>query len=178
MKRSCGFTLTELMVTLAIAAILISFAAPSFSGIMKDSQLTVSLNDFISALNLARSDAIRRGDRVTLCKSSEPYVECSTNGGWEQGWIIFVDSNNFSVRDPDEDIIHVHGALEHGISITGNAPVKNYISYINTGVTRLKGGGFQAGSLQVCDGRGKARSIVLNSFGRPRTTRDSGDCVN
>lgn len=178
MKRSSGLTLTELVATLGIAAILASLAAPAFSAMLKDNRLTVALNDFVAALNLARSEAIKRGARVTLCKSAPPHEECAGDGGWEQGWIAFEDPNDSGARDSGEDIIRVHDPLEPGLDLSGNTPVAGYISYVNTGVTRLTGGGFQAGTLRLCDDRGKGRSIAINSLGRPRVSEDASGCAN
>ena len=67
-EYNSGFTLMELMVTIAIAAILVGIAIPSFTSIIVSNRLTTSANELVTALNLARSEAVKRGMRITFCK--------------------------------------------------------------------------------------------------------------
>lgn len=82
-----GFTLIELMVTVAILVIVIGVAAPGLSDVMLSSRLTSYANDFVASAQLARGEAIKRNTPVTLCASSDG-LACATTGGWEQGWIV------------------------------------------------------------------------------------------
>ena len=81
-----GFTLIEMMVTIAVAAMLLMIAVPSFRNASLSSQLRSAANDFIASSNFARSEAIKRGSAVTLCVSTDGST-CAA-GGWEQGWIV------------------------------------------------------------------------------------------
>ena len=100
MKRDYGFTLVELMVTLVIAAILLTAGVPSFTTLIKNNRLTTSTNELVGALTLARSEAVKRGLRVTVCKSADQ-ASCDTSGtGWQQGWIVFTDENNSGTYNP------------------------------------------------------------------------------
>ena len=92
MKNDAGFTLIELIVTVAIAAIVLAIAVPSFQETITSNRLTTFSNTFVASLNLARSEAIKQNRRVTLCSSTDG-LSCAT-GGYQQGWIIFIDSNN------------------------------------------------------------------------------------
>src|SRR5947209_2461821 len=87
-----GFTLVELLVVLAIAAILVGYGAPAFSGLLRSTRLTTATNDLFAGMLMARSEAVKRRSRVALCKSSDGQ-SCTAAGGWEQGWIVFHDSN-------------------------------------------------------------------------------------
>ena len=90
--RNNGFTLIELMVTLGVAAILLSVGIPGFNGLIRDNRLTTDYNQFVSALNTARSEAVKRGVGVTTCKRNTAGTDCNNAGNWEDGWIIFTDA--------------------------------------------------------------------------------------
>lgn len=169
-RRQRGFTLIELLVTLAVAAVLVSMAIPSFSQIIDSVKLTSATNVFVSNLQLARSEAIKRNSRVALCKSADG-LTCATGGGWEQGWIVFHDANNDGLRADSETVIRRELALSARVRLSGNQNVARYVSFAPTGATQLLGGGFQAGTLTVCHDSadaGEARQIILNAVGRPR----------
>ena len=172
MKRDYGFTLVELMVTLVIAAILLTAGVPSFNTLIKNNRLTTSNNELVSALNLARSEAIKRGLRVTVCKSSDQ-ASCDTSGtGWQQGWIVFTDTNdNADYDSATETLLRVHGPLPGQLSVSGNSNVANYISYVAAGQSRLTSGAFQAGTLSLCDDRtgNIGNNLVLSVTGRIHT---------
>lgn len=175
MKARAGFTLVELMVTVAIAAILLSLGVPSFQEYIRNSRLVSRTNDFIGALHLARSEAIKRGGRVTLCKSADG-ATCASSGGYEQGWIVFVDANNDATVSSSTAVIRAYEAIPPGagITLTGNSNVESYVSYTADGKTKLLSGGFQAGTLTVCMAPTKAKRIVMSSSGRART--EDGPC--
>lgn len=173
MRTLKGFTLIELMVTLAIAAIVLTVGVPGFMATIQNNRITTSLNDFVSDLNLARSEAIKRGSRVTLCKSDDGET-CTQDGDWSQGWILFSDPNdnaNFDEGAESETLLRVHQALrDDDASLTGNSNLRDYISYMGTGFAQRTTGGVQNGTLVLCDSRGfgeHARAIVLNRTGRP-----------
>lgn len=170
MRRQQGFTLFELIITLAIAAIVVGLAAPSFSSMVQDNRLSSQSLDFIAALNLARSEAIKRGSQVTLCKSDDG-LSCKNAGDWAQGWIVFLDNDASNSRDTADDstetILRVHPALAGGNRLTGNNPVQSFIAYTPRGNTST------IGTLALCDPRkddAKGRAIIINSTGRARVT--------
>lgn len=171
---SRGFTLVELLMVLCVAGILLTLAVPSFGRIISSSKLTAASNALLSSMYLARSEAIKRHGRVALCKTSDGNA-CAASGGWEQGWIVFSDTNSNGVRDSDEPIIERIQPLTT-IRVTGNSPVAKYVSYVATGSTRLIGGGLQAGTVTVCAEPGtsdEARQIIISSVGRPRIQKVS-----
>ena len=93
MTRQLGFTLIELMVTLTVAVILMTIAVPSFRDALIRNRLTTYTNDLVGAINYARAEAIKRGQSVTLCKSTTGSACTTTTGSqWENGWIAFVDA--------------------------------------------------------------------------------------
>ena len=166
-RRLRGFTLVELLMTLAVVAVLVTFAVPSFHSMLDSGKLTTASNALLSSIQLARSEAIRRGGRVVLCKSSDG-LACAERGGWEQGWMVFHDANNDGERDRSEPVIQRMQPLAASLRLTGNSTVAKDVSFLSTG------GGFQAGTLTVCNpSAGQARLIVLNAAGRPRIQKGS-----
>jgi type IV fimbrial biogenesis protein FimT len=172
--RQCGqgFTLVELMVALAIAAILMTVAVPSMQDAALNGKLRAQSNAFLASLHLARSEAIKRNGRVVLCKSSDG-VDCAVSGGWEQGWIVFSDNNNDANRagDTDEVIVERHEPLASGFLLRGGASVASYISFNPAGSTMSTSGALQFGSVTLCRSQpmsDQGKQIVLNAAGRAR----------
>ena len=83
-----GFTIIELMITVAIAAIVLAVAIPSFQAQIRNNQSIALGEDFASAINFARSEAVKRATRVSLC-ASDNGISCG--GAWTDGFIAFVD---------------------------------------------------------------------------------------
>jgi len=166
MPRLNGFTLIELMVTLVLVVVVMTLGVPSFQALIRNNRLATGVNEWVAAAQLTRSEAIKRGVRVTLCKSADG-ANCAADGGFEKGWIVFSDPNNNAKVDMGEELIRIFGAVAVGsdLSLTGNTPVANYVSYTADGVARLLSGAFQAGTLTVCM-KPKARQIVINNVGR------------
>ena len=165
-----GFTTVELLVTLAVVGVTLAIGLPSMASWAARARLSSLSEDLLVHLHLARSESIKRGGAVVLCKSADGET-CTSAGTWSQGWIIFHDADNNGVRGPREAIVQRMGALPEGWRLAGNSAVSRYISYQPSGSTRLASGGFQAGTLTLCQlsaGPVTARQIVLNAAGRPR----------
>ncbi|THF62776.1 GspH/FimT family pseudopilin [Pseudothauera rhizosphaerae] len=168
MRRAgpAGFSLIELLVALAVLAVIAAIGVPSWQGLMRDTRLTSTSNEIFTALFHARSEAIRRGRRATLCTSADGEW-CATGVDWHAGWMLFEDGNDNGRRDAGETIVAVSGARSGRLRITGNDPVRNYVSYVPTGMTRTTSGALQMGRFTICHG-GRGRQIVISASGRPR----------
>jgi type IV fimbrial biogenesis protein FimT len=169
-----------MLITVAVAAVLMGIGIPSMKSIIDSMRLTSVSNDFLSHLVLARSEAIKRNSRVVLCKSADG-ASCASAGGWEQGWIVFHDVNDNGVLDAGEAVIARQQVLAGGLRVTGNQTVAQYVSFAPSGATKLVGGGFQAGTVTLCRHsafRNEARQIVLNAVGRPRVQKVEVDQCN
>lgn len=154
MKRISGFTLVELMIVLAIAAILLTLAAPSFRDLVLNNRLSVQTNRFVSAVNISRSEAIKRGVEITLA---------SKNGNdWSDGWEVQLSS--------DSSVLYDGEALDASSTFTGS------VSSIDFSPNGRK---TSTGSLNfgMCDDRSgeTGRTITIEFSGRPSVT-DKTDC--
>lgn len=173
MEKNSGFTLIELVITITIGAILVALAVPNFTTLIRNNRLATQTNEFITALNVARSEAVKRGVRVTVCASAGG-AAC-TGGPWDQGWVVFTDPNNNATVNAAVNILRVHAALDGGNTLVGNQNVVNYVSYIPSGVTQQTGGALQLGTITLCSpDLNSARTITINSVGRP--SRDEAAC--
>lgn len=85
MKRSAGFTLVELMVAIALLAVLLGIGVPSFRTLREGNSITTVTNDLVAALQFARSEAIRTGTNMTVCSSND---QTTCSGGWVNGWVV------------------------------------------------------------------------------------------
>lgn len=172
-----GVTLVELAVVLTIMAIVLGWAVPAMAQWVHNIRASALAGAFLSDLQLARSEAIRRGAPAVLCARAGPV--CG-EGGWESGWLLFADTNDNARLDPGEETIREAPAAPHGWRFRGNSPVARYVAYHPLGQTKMVNGAFQAGTLTLCPGSaggGVAYKIVINSHGRPRLERGpSGSC--
>lgn len=117
-----GFTLVELMVTLAVLAILLAAAVPSFNALLRNNRLATQSNAFVAAVHLARAEAVKRGVAVSLCPSANQ-SSCTDSDSWTGGWIVFQDgaaAGTPSTAGAGAEIIRVWYALDGGSSFSGN----------------------------------------------------------
>ena len=119
MRNSRGFTLVEMLVVVTIAAILTTLAAPSFTRLIKSTTISSNVNTFMADLRFARSEAIRLGGAVVMCRSDAPELTNPTCGsgsgpggnGWVSGWIIFQDLNNNGAKIAAEPLLRVQAPI-------------------------------------------------------------------
>lgn len=149
--------------TIAIAAIVLAIGVPSYQSMIQNGRKNAAINDMRTALALARSNAITHRERITVCKSPDN-ANCTEDGNWSQGWIVFHDPNNPGTRDNDEEIIRVHDALKGG-NFIGNSRVADRISFTPKGMADGT-----LGTLTYNDPRGAefAGSLVISFGGQVR----------
>lgn len=157
-----GFTLLELMVALTVAAILLTVAVPAFNNIIQSNAVTVARNSLIGALSFTRSEAVKQGRDVILCKSADG-LSCSTTGDWSQGWIVYARESGSTVISID-NLLRVQTALDQPITITGNSHVANDIEYDAMGFAYGENGTL---TIKRADGS-EAVAIIISNVGRVR----------
>ncbi|MGM3275676.1 GspH/FimT family pseudopilin [Ralstonia sp. 24A2] len=101
-RRSRGVTMVEIIITLAIVAILAVIAVPSFTGTIQRARTQSEANSLVNDLQFARSEAIKRGLPVSLCASSDG-ATCTNANAWDRGWIVFNDDNGSGAIDTSTD---------------------------------------------------------------------------
>ena len=172
MKSSAGFTLIELMVTVAIAAILMMVAVPNLSAYRRNAELTSASNTFMASLNTARGEAMKRGMNAMV-------VPTSNGADWNAGWVVFVDTNRSQTYNESTDtVVSSQVALPAGINVTGVNSATGaapYVMFDASGYSRLKSGGFGALTLTIARTEGstadqleQTRRIIIASTGRVR----------
>jgi type IV fimbrial biogenesis protein FimT len=186
MKLNRGVTLIELMVTVAIAAIVATVAVPSLRDFLRKNQLSGTTMEFIGALNYARSEAVRRGLSVAVCKNLEPTnskfgkrcnaTTCASSTGsdcWDRGWIILVNSDSSylaGTKDIDEaDRLRVQSPLKSGYAMRASI---NNVAYSRSGMTT------NTATFAVCEGastpraKNQAQAVVVTATS-PRIASDT-----
>lgn len=163
-----GLTLPELLIGLAVISTLAVGTTEYLPRFIQRNRMAAEVNRFLTALHLARSEAILHGARVVLCPSSNG-TDCGSGTEWINGWLLFASDDR--EHDSDEILLQAGNPLEAGIRMT----TSNHRKRI---VFRQQGssGGSNA-SFTFCDSRGLAepRVICLSNAGRPRLTRTRCD---
>lgn len=174
-RRSPGFTLLDLLVSLAIGALLLGLGVPGYRAWIADMELRDRVEALVEAMSYARAEAIKRGQRVNLCPTRDG-AHCATDGRWEAGWLLFADANHDGDRDDDETIVRREGPAPRGITVRGNRPVAGYVSYTAFGQTRMVSGALQMGTFTICRAGARAVDVVLANGGRVRVDRTRAAC--
>ena len=175
-NMSRGFTFIEIMIALVVFGVLLTAALPAYRDWIAAQQLANHAHFIADTLDLARSEAIKHGYRVNLCKTRDRR-RCADDGGWEQGWLMFVDENRSGQVDDDTVVLHREGAARDGITMHGNRPVEDYVSYTSLGHARLLGGALQMGTFVICKSGQNALKVVLANSGRARIDKTTDRCA-
>jgi type IV fimbrial biogenesis protein FimT len=168
-SKSGGFTLIELMVTVAVLAILSAIAIPQLTRFITNARVSGTMNEYIAAVNLARAEAVSRGVRVTICAAATT-TTCRTSGtDWTVGgWIVFVDDGlNPGQVDAGEEILRQRADWTGMASVIGPATLRR-VSYISNG--RLETGNMVGGVTFTPDLNDLTtqRRVCIDRSGRPR----------
>ena len=175
-----GFTLIELMVTVALVAILMAVAVPSMTTFQRNAQLTSFSNTLLSAINAARGEAMKRGRYAMVVPSD--------GSNWSSGWVVFVDIDRSQAYEASNDVtLLTRDATPSYLALDANGTAAEsppYIMFDASGYVRKKGGGLanQTFNIQRNDVSGtealaQTRRIIISRPGRvrictPKTSTD------
>lgn len=161
-----GFTLLELMVTVAIAGILVGIAIPSFTSIIASTRLTTAANELITALNYARSEAIKRGVIVYVHQKN------ATAGEWKGGWEVLIDSDNSNTYNAADTLLRTYAALPSGYTLSTAS--LDYTGYFPSGLGSR--GTNVVFSLCNATNAATSRTISINVVGRTQVSTGTATC--
>lgn len=169
-----GFTLIELMVTLAVAGIVLALAVPSLRSILGGTGITATTNEFVSSIHTARSEAVKRGSRVGLCPSANSLATdavCSTSATWSDGWFVFVDANEDGDRDdPGDELLLQMEARSPGFTFTSAGNVLANLIYFSADGKSITAADLPVtGTVSVEYGDENVRAITVSASGRVST---------
>ena len=173
LRTSQGISLVELLMAMAIIAILLQTILPSLHELSANQRHITQVNQLIGHLHLARSEALKRRSWVVMCKSADGEF-CSSQGDWQQGWILFQDDNRNRSREADEPLIyHYPGNSSLRVRHRGY-PAYSSNRYV---VYYPDGSSLGNGTFTICDPRGYAapRAVIMARSGRVRADMVAAD---
>ncbi len=161
LTRQSGLTILEIMIAIAVLGILLAVGVPSYTHISISNRLTSDTNALVASMQFARSEAITRGESVTVCAANVGLDACSGGGNWSSGWVIL---------DAAANPIRVHPPLNENVAVEVN--VQNGIGAV---VFNRNGFSTNARTIRLCGPRGdtrRLRGVVVSPDGRIRLAAD------
>jgi prepilin-type N-terminal cleavage/methylation domain-containing protein len=198
--NNAGFTLIELMFTIIVLAVLLGVGLPNFRDFIRNARLSSAANDLIAAVNLARSESIKRRVPVSVCSRTEGGETCD-GGNFSTGWIVFADTDGDGEVDDGDEVLKERGALADSISVVAvtepdpdepgdwQPSAVSEFTYAPSGFRILAGGGLPGDvAVTFCDDRlnkviarsdeaeiSAGRVVDVSMLGRAQVIRDAGE---
>jgi type IV fimbrial biogenesis protein FimT len=161
-RRNVGFTLLELVYTLALAGLVAGLGVPALERFMLDARMTADINALVTSIQLARSESTKRARPVIVCKTIDRSVCLDDTAGYESGWMVFVNEDDRvpPTRSPGEPLLFAHVPRLAG-SIRSNRRLYEFRPFERRSTN---------GTVTFCDERGAAaaKAVVVSYTGRPR----------
>lgn len=184
-RTQSGFTLYELLTTMLIIGVVLALGVPNMTAFRQNSRMTAAANDLHSSFHMARTEASRSKDNITICASLDPNgatPACDVAAEFENGWVVFQDSNADLSIDAGEAVLWRFPALATNIIVTTDG-TRDYFTYSSTGRGRTVAGQTPVSTVVMCDERGNvvaaggqsaARIVIVTPLGRATVLRDKG----
>lgn len=173
LRRIAGFTLMELLVVLAIMGIAMAIAIPAVSEYNNNARMSTTTNDIILDLALARSDAARRGNYMTVC-SSKNQTSCETAGNdWAVGRIVFVDIDGDGVIENGDVVVRKSPASNAAITAKASVTPMTRITYAPSGMLTR---GSASMHISICAKGRTERRVIVQTGGRTQAQRTTTTC--
>lgn len=160
-----GLTLIEFLIVIALIALLAGIAVPGLSDLLAQSRVKATAGRFMAHVNLARTQAIMRSQRVVLCPSSDGAV-CLPDGHWHRGWLMFVDRDGDREHAIDEPLLRVSDAAQQVRLETSR--MRRRLVFQPTGLSPASNGTYT-----VCSRRPQTAplAVIVSNTGRARMSR-------
>jgi len=155
-QKNRGFTLVELVVTMVIIGILSMIAIPSFRHLTRSSEVISATNELVTALNVARTEAVTRRINVSVCMSTDQ-ASCATTGNWDQGWIVYIGDTSVG------EVLRSYSSPSPKVTMVGT---KTRMTYAPSGYFS----GVFNDTIQV-KSNDKQINIITSANGRVRTEK-------
>lgn len=165
MKKTSGYSLLELLITLALVAAVFAIGIPSMNTFIQNDRLVTQINTLVGHLSYARSEAVKRSQQVGVCVSSNS-TTCTGGNNWEDGWIIYVDIDGDGAFTAGETVLRAQQQLE-GANTLGSGAIGTQVTYDYRGFVDAT----SVGSFSLCDDRGATygKAISISPTGRVRS---------
>ncbi len=172
MKRASGFTIVELIVTLAIAAILLSLGGPPMQTYLANQRVTAGMNTIASGFNLARSTAVERRQSVGVCASANG-TSCGGTADWGRGWMVWVDTDQSGTYTPAADEL-VRVELQQAATMTVTANIDQLVYSASGLVIPMLGA---AERVTICQPDATRQGVVMIlPSGQVNSKREDSTC--
>lgn len=159
-NSNAGFSLVELIITVAVVSILAMLGTPSYHQLMNDSVLTTESDQLVKSLLVARNLALENNQIVIVCPS-RLHQSCDKTAQWQHGWMIFIDKNRNRILDDADELFQVFEGSQQ-IKMESSRYRKKVVYYSS---------GMALGSnltIRISDDQGVKRSIIVSNTGRVR----------
>lgn len=158
----------EALVVMCVLGLLLGLTAPAMTAMLARHRLQGQAQSLLDSLVLARSEALRRQQTVSLCPRAAD-GSCDAHGRWHQGWLVFVDTNLNGRQDAQEWVLETRPALPQAVQVQVTSTDKRYYAYNAEGRSATVHGAFMAGTWRFCLADApRAWQVVANALGRPR----------
>lgn len=168
-----AFSLHEALVTLAVVSTVTTIAVPSFQQIVSSQRMTGAVNTLVTALNLARSEAIKRNENVTLCPSVDGRTCQNMDASetvWENGYLLYVDQNENDSPDANETVVRIFGPSQD-LRIRSTSG-RNHVTYRSNG---MASGSNLSFTFCTINDTSRPRTVIVANSGRARTSSNRAD---